>query len=151
MALAILGKYPERKAIAPVLIKVAQDKLNRFRMVYNLLDGRALRLGIELPDDMYTKQLSWLKKGGKEDRFIYQLLTAAVIHERECMMLELFQQVVSDKDLADKYQIFLGSVNPYTGMLGHYLSEVVLRDKMAEMSLAEAKIYEGIALAPALH
>jgi tRNA-(ms[2]io[6]A)-hydroxylase len=150
MAMLLLGKYPDKEKIANDLISIAIKKLQRFQKVYGLMQERGIKLPQELSHDLYSKQLGWLIKNGKEERFLDKVLIAALIEAREQQRLKIFYDHLTDAALKKFYSQFLTSGNVYKDMLAKYYPDKIVQARADTMVGEEAKIFAALDLRPCL-
>ncbi|MDX1432486.1 MAG: tRNA isopentenyl-2-thiomethyl-A-37 hydroxylase MiaE, partial [Gammaproteobacteria bacterium] len=69
LAMSLVVKHPDRTAIIPTLIALAQEELEHFRQVHDLMSQRGLPLVSDVPDP-YVNQLLACMRHGREQRFL---------------------------------------------------------------------------------
>jgi tRNA-(ms[2]io[6]A)-hydroxylase len=144
MAMQLVGKYPDKSKIANQLIAVAIEKLQRFQKVYGLMQQRGLELPQDLSHDLYTKQLGWLIKNGKDERFLDKMLIAAFIEAREQQRLQIFYDHLTDTGLKSFYKQFIAANNPYLEMLAEYYPDAVIQHRADALAEEETKIFAAL-------
>ncbi len=154
LALSLVVKYPDRTRIIPTLIALAQEELEHFRQVYELMERRGLRL-VQDTQDPYVNQLMKLMRHGREERFIDRLLVSSLVECRGAERFGILAEALEDPELKAFYQtLWAGEVKH-----GHQFADLALKEydadrvypRLHELAAAEAEIIRDLAWRPALH
>ena len=86
LAMSLVVKYPDRRRIVSGLIDLAQEELQHFRQMYDVLEKRGLTLVRDEPDP-YVNELLAVGRHGRDERFIDRMLVSSVV---ECRGAERF-------------------------------------------------------------
>jgi len=105
LAMSLIVRFPDRKAIIQPLIELAMEEMEHFRQVYAIMAARGVDLVGDTPDP-YVKQLLQAMRHGREERFIDTLLVSSLI---ECRGAERFRLIAealkaSDSTMSDFYR-----------------------------------------------
>lgn len=154
LAMSLVVKYPDRTAVIPRLIALAQEELEHFRQVYELMLARGVA---PLPDrrDAYVNQLLALRRHGRDDGFLDQLLIASVIECRGAERFRLISAALTDADLKRFYHDLWAAETKH----GHVFVDLALRcfdadtvyARLHELARAEADILQSLEWTPSLH
>jgi len=86
-ALSIIGKYPDKSdAIAP-LANIALGSLGIFKELCEYMQQKEIQLIPETPQNLYIKQLNWLNRSGREERFLDKLILGSIAESRWPLIL----------------------------------------------------------------
>ena len=84
-AISIVTMHPEYEDIVTKMLEVAQEELEHFQMVHEIIKKRGFSLGRERKDNYVNELFKFLKKDGSRlDALIDRLLFAAMIEARSC-------------------------------------------------------------------
>ncbi len=153
-AMSVVVKYPDRTKIIPDLLQVAQDELDHFRDVLELMDRRNLQMSPDEPDP-YVNQLIKVCRHGRDERLLDRLLVASVIETRGAERFRIIAAALEDPQL----KAFSRPPRPpparhgdvFKKMALHYFSEDEIESRNQEIIEAEAKIIAGLEWRPSLH
>ncbi len=153
-AMSCVVKYPDRSEIIPDLLEVAQEELEHFRDVFNLMKKRGLSLEADIPDP-YVNQLISLCRHGRDERLLDRLLVASVIETRGAERFRLISEALSDEDLKTFYRDLWACEarhgDVFMKMALNYFSADEINRRMDEIVQAEAEIIANLEWRPSLH
>jgi tRNA-(ms[2]io[6]A)-hydroxylase len=120
-AINLVINNPEKTDLVKDLLSIAQEELQHFEMVHNIIIERGYTLGHECRDEYVNDLLKFCKVGGtKTDRLIDRLLFAAMIEARSCERFRILSTNINDKELAQFYHDLMASeANHYTVFLNY--------------------------------
>jgi tRNA-(ms[2]io[6]A)-hydroxylase len=153
-AMSVIVKYPDRTEIIPDLLEVAQDELDHFREVLDLMERRNLQM---LPDepDPYVNQLIQLCRHGRDERLLDRLLVASVIETRGAERFRIISEALDDAELKEFYRDLWATEakhgDVFKKMALKYFDEDEIEQRNLEIIEAEAKIVAGLEWRPSLH
>lgn len=155
MALNFVAKCPDRTEIIPELIETALEELEHFKLVYDLMEKRGIRLKDKMPKDSYIEKLMKLCRSGRDDRLLDRMLLASIIECRGAERFRLIEEALEDKDLKKFYKMLWTSEakhgNIYVEMALKYWPELDVYNRLNELNEAEGKICESLEWRAALH
>ena len=102
-AMSLIVKYPDRLAIIPPLIALAQEELAHFQQVYEIMAQRQIHL-IKDTQDPYIKSLLKQLRNERETRFMDRLLLSSIIECRGAERFKLISQALEDEYLKHFYR-----------------------------------------------
>jgi tRNA-(ms[2]io[6]A)-hydroxylase len=154
LAMSLVVKHPDRTRIVPALIALAQEELEHFRQVYELMASRGLPL-IKDTQDPYVNQLAACMRHGREARFLDRLLVSSLV---ECRGAERFR-IIADALEDQSLKAFYTSLWKAEAKHGHQFVDMALEYGDAESTMArllelaerEAEIVQTLAWRASLH
>lgn len=154
LLMSMIAKYPDRIAIIPHLIELAQEELEHFAEAYNHMHQRGLKLGKDSPDP-YVNQLLALARHGRDERFIDRMLISSVIEQRGAERFRIVAEHMTDPVLQDFYERLWKSevkhAHVFVLMLHKEFDPATIDGRLAELTALEAEVLAAMALRPALH
>ena len=125
--ISLIQRYSEKEKLVRELAPIVTEEWGHFRLVLNELHKRGLQLGIQRKDDYVNKLLAFQKKGGnREDRFLDQMLTMALIEARSCERFKRLSEGLDDDYMKKFYRRFMESE------AGHYTLFIDLAETYTE-------------------
>ena len=155
MAMNFVAKCPDRTEIIPELIETALEELEHFKLVYDLMEQRGVRLKDKMPKDGYIEELMKLCRSSRDERLLDRMLLASIIECRGAERFRLIEEALDDSDLKRFYKMLWTSEakhgNIYVEMALKYWDEDSVYNRLNELNNAEGKICESLDWRPALH
>lgn len=109
-AISLITKYPGIPEIVDKMTALAQEELEHFQMVHNLIKDRGLILGKEERDPYVHDLMSFIKRGGNDEMVLVdRLLIAAMIEARSCERFRVLSENIKDAELAKFYHDLMAS------------------------------------------
>lgn len=154
LAMSLVVKHPDRTRIVPALIALAQEELEHFRQVYELMVSRGLPL-IKDTQDPYVNQLAACMRHGREARFLDRLLVSSLV---ECRGAERFR-IIADALEDQSLKAFYTSLWKAEAKHGHQFVDMALEygdgdstlARLLELAEREAEIVQTLAWRASLH
>jgi tRNA-(ms[2]io[6]A)-hydroxylase len=154
LAMSFVVKYPDRQYITIGLIDLAQEELQHFRDVYQLMSGRGTVLSRDEPD-IYVNQLLAAARHGVDERFLDRMLISSVV---ECRGAERFGLLADALDQGP-IQVFYERLRKSETKHGHLFVQLLLNEfdesvvypRLEELMKIEADIIERLEIRPAMH
>lgn len=113
--ISLIQRYSEKELVVKELAPIVTEEWGHFRLVLNELNKRGLKLGVQRKDEYVNKLLLFQKKGGhRDDRFLDQMLTMALIEARSCERFKRLSEGLNDAYMQKFYRRFMESE------AGHY-------------------------------
>lgn len=154
LAMSLVVKYPDRHPVLAGLIDLAQEELQHFREVYEILEKRGLTLTKDEPDP-YVNQLLQLARHGREERFIDRMLISSVVECRGAERFGILAAALGDSPLQSFYERLWKAETKHGHQFVHLLLKVCEEDivftRLEELMKLEATIVAKLSLRPALH
>lgn len=154
LAMSLVVKHPDRDLIIPTLIELAQEELNHFRQVYEIMISRGLAL-VNDSQDPYVNKLLGCMRHGREQRFLDRMLTASLIECRGAERFGIIAQALDDAELKSFYTTLWKAETKH----GHQFVDMVLRyhdedtvyTRLHELAEREAEIIQDLEWRASLH
>jgi tRNA-(ms[2]io[6]A)-hydroxylase len=142
-AMNLLFSYVENRDLTLAMTEIVQEELAHFHLVRDILDSRQIRFRKLRPSD-YGARLHELVHKHEPQRAVDRLLVAGLIEARSCERFGLLRDHLADRALAE----FFGSLfesearhhSTYVRLAKGYAPETAVRERLAELSAAEAQI-----------
>ena len=154
LAMSLVVKHPDRTRIVPTLIALAQEELEHFRQVYELMVSRGLPL-VKDSQDPYVNRLGECMRSGREARFIDRLLVSSLIECRGAERFGIIAAALDDPDLKAFYE----SLWKAEAKHGHQFADMALKyadadavgSRLRELAEREAEIIQELEWRASLH
>jgi tRNA-(ms[2]io[6]A)-hydroxylase len=154
LAMSFVVKYPDRKFITAGLIDLAQEELDHFRQVFEIMEQRGIPLAKDEPDE-YVNQLLAAARHGSDNRFLDRMLISSVIECRGAERFGLLADALDEGPLKSFYERLRKSETKH----GHLFVQLLLKKfeenaiypRLGELMQIEAEIIQRLDLRPAMH
>ena len=114
-AITIITMCPEYPEIVTELLKIAQEELEHFQMVHELIKKRGYEFGRERKDDYVGQLLKFIVQGSRKEYIIDRMLFAAMIEARSCERFRVLTENIKDEELKVFYkELMISEANHYT-------------------------------------
>ena len=154
LALSLAMKYADRKKLIPHMIRLAQEELEHFAEVYELMEARNLGLGNEIKDP-YVNALLAHCRTEPELRFLDRMLVSSVIEARGAERFGIIAEAIEDPELKAFYKRLWAAEKKhghlFANLMLHYFDEATIRTRLDELLSAEGKIIATLEWRPSLH
>lgn len=152
--MSFVVKYPDRQYITAGLIDLAQEELEHFRDVYQLMSERGVLLAKDEPDH-YVNQLLKAARHGADERFVDRMLISSVVECRGAERFGLVADALDEGPLKDFYARLRNSETKH----GHVFVQLLLKEfdekaiysRLTELMEVEASIIRTLRIRPAMH
>jgi tRNA-(ms[2]io[6]A)-hydroxylase len=108
MALTLLFRYPDQRALLRPLSALAREELEHFEQLLELLDARGVPFA-HLPPAPYAASLLKACRRDEPGRLVDTLLCCALIEARSCERMRLLSEQLPDPELAAFYKGLLAT------------------------------------------
>lgn len=110
--ITMLPEYPE---IVSELLEIAQEELQHFQQVHEIIKKRGYELGRERKDDYVGDLYKFIIQGSRKDYIIDRMLFAAMIEARSCERFKVLTENIKDEELKVFYkELMISEANHYT-------------------------------------
>ncbi len=154
LAMSLVVKHPDRTRIVPTLIALAQEELEHFRQVYELMVSRGLEL-VKDTQDPYVNQLAACMRHGREPRFLDRLLVSSLIECRGAERFGILANALEDARLKEFYSSLWKAEtkhgHQFVDMALEYADAETTRARLQELAEREAAIVQGLEWRASLH
>ena len=156
LAMSLIVRFPDRKAIIQPLIDLAMEELEHFRQVYQVMVARGVDLVADTPDP-YVNSLLKAMRHGREERFIDTLLVSSLIECRGAERFRLIAEALREQDAAmsafyrDLWGCEAKHGNLFVEWALHYAPKEALYARLRELAEVEAEIAAALPPRASLH
>ena len=154
LAMSLVVKHPDRTRIVPALIALAQEELEHFRQVYELMVSRGLPL-IKDTQDPYVNQLAACMRHGREARFLDRLLVSSLVECRGAERFRIIADALEDQSLKAFYTLLWKAEakhgHQFVDMAPEYGDGESTLARLLERAGREAEIVQTLAWRASLH
>ncbi|MGI4021587.1 MAG: tRNA-(ms[2]io[6]A)-hydroxylase [Janthinobacterium lividum] len=115
-AITLIVQNPNLSDLVQEMVQLAQEELDHFKRVHDLILQRGFVLGRERKDN-YVNELAKfiIKGGGRETQLIDRLLFSAMIEARSCERFKVMSEHINDAELAAFYhELMVSEATHYT-------------------------------------
>ncbi len=119
-AISIISLNPEHTDLVTDLLLLAQEELDHFKRVHNIIKKRGYTLGRERKDS-YVNELfkAKIKGGNRQQSLVNRLLFSAIIEARSCERFKVLSENIKDEELSAFYkELMISEAGHYTTFLG---------------------------------
>ena len=114
--ITMLPEYPE---MVKELLAIAQEELDHFSQVHEIILNRGYELGRERKDDYVGDLYKFIIQGSRQDYIIDKMLFAAMIEARSCERFRVLTENIKDEELKVFYKdLMVSEANHYTTFIG---------------------------------
>jgi tRNA-(ms[2]io[6]A)-hydroxylase len=119
-AIGLITMLPERPDIVTELLAIAQEELEHFGQVLEIIKKRGYKFGRTRKDDYVNELVNFIQKGGHRDTLIVdKMLFAAMIEARSCERFKVLTENIKDEELKVFYkELMISEANHYTTFIG---------------------------------
>ena len=118
-AITIITMCPEYPEIVTELLKIAQEELEHFQMVHEIIKKRGYEFGRERKDDYVGQLFKFIVQGTRKEYIIDRLLFAAMIEARSCERFRVLTENIKDEELKTFYKdLMISEAGHYTTFIG---------------------------------
>ncbi len=120
-AISIITLNSEHEDLVTDLLVIAQEELEHFQMVHEIIKKRGFKLGRERKDS-YVNELfkHKVRQGGSRTQgLVSRLLFSAMIEARSCERFKLLSEKIKDPELSKFYHdLMISEAGHYTSFIG---------------------------------
>lgn len=155
-AIKIISLNPELTDLVSELLLLAQEELEHFKMVHDIIKKRGYTLGREQKDS-YVNELFKLriKGGNRHQSLIDRLLFSAMIEARSCERFKVLSENIQDEELSRFYhQLMISEAGHYTTFLGFarkYAGNIDVEKQWQELLIKEGEIIQNYGKSKTIH
>jgi tRNA-(ms[2]io[6]A)-hydroxylase len=154
LAVSLAVKHPDRTAMIPTLLALAQEELEHYAQVYALMAARGLRLVKDSPDP-YVNALLGTLRSGRDARFLDRMLVSSVIECRGAERFRLIAGALEDPQLGAFYDRFWKAEakhgHQFVDMVLPYFDEAEIYARLEQLMAVEAEIVAALPWRASLH
>lgn len=119
-AIGLITMLPEYPEIVTELLAIAQEELEHFNQVHEIIKNRGYTFGRTRKDDYVNELVNFIQKGGnRDDLIVDKMLFAAMIEARSCERFKVLTENIKDEELKVFYkELMISEANHYTTFIG---------------------------------
>lgn len=122
-AITIIALNSEYVDLVTDMLQLAQEEIQHFEMVHEIIKARGYKLGRERKDDYVGELAKYMKAnsdGTREKGFVERMLFSAMIEARSCERFKVLSENIKDEELAKFYRELMESeASHYTTFIGY--------------------------------
>ena len=139
-AITIITLNSEHEDLVTDLLALAQEELEHFQMVHDIIKKRGYTLGRERKDSYVNELYKFMNKGGSRTQsLVDRLLFSAMIEARSCERFKVLSKNIKDQELATFYRELMISE------AGHYTTFITFARKYGKDINVDARWKELVA------
>lgn len=155
-AISIVVRYPQYVDLVQEMIRLSQEELSHFQLVYDLIVRRGFQLGRERKDHYVNLLIGFMRNGGTPAEYLVdRLLFAAMVEARSCERFKVLSENIDDLELASFYHdLMVSEANHYTlfiGLARKYASGMDVDARWQEWLDYEGEIIRGFGKSETVH
>ncbi|MGY8916003.1 MAG: tRNA isopentenyl-2-thiomethyl-A-37 hydroxylase MiaE [Flavobacteriales bacterium] len=155
-AITIIIQNPEHTDLVTDLLTLAQEELQHFEMVHEIIKKRGYTLGRERKDSYVNELFKFMIKGGTHQQsLVDRLLFSAMIEARSCERFKLLSQKIKDPELAKFYHdLMISEAGHYTTFIGfarQYGEGLDVNKRWAELITFEGEVIKNYGKSETIH
>jgi tRNA-(ms[2]io[6]A)-hydroxylase len=154
--ITIIAHNPELTDLATDLLLLAQEELEHFQMVHDIIKKRGFTLGRERKDSYVNELFKVRIKGGnRQQSLVDRLLFSAMIEARSCERFKVLSENIKDVELSKFYrELMISEAGHYTTFLGFarkYGERIDLDKQWKELLVLEGEIIQKYGKSDCIH
>lgn len=155
-AITLIIQNPNLSDLVQEMISLAQEEMDHFKRVHELLLQRGFILGKERRDN-YVNELRkyMIVGGGREQQLIDRLLLSAMIEARSCERFKVLSENINDQELSVFYhELMISEATHYAMFIRlakKYAVEVDVDARWNEFLAYEARVIQNYGKGETIH
>lgn len=154
-ALSLVVHHPDKNELVAALIDTAEEELQHFRQVWELLVKRGRGLAQDTPDPYMGQLRRSIRTRDVNEYLLDRLVLFAIVEARGCERFALIAEALPEGELQEFYLELVRSEARHHGMYLR-LARTYFRESDVEARLdvlldAEAEVMRNLPLRPHLH
>lgn len=155
-AMKIISQNPELTDLVSEMLLLAQEEVEHFKMVHDIIKKRGYTLGREKKDS-YVNELfkARIKGGNRQQSLIDRLLFSAMIEARSCERFRVLSENIKDEELSKFYhELMISEAGHYTTFLGFarkYAGDIDVEKQWQELLVKEGEIIKSYGKSNTIH
>ncbi len=155
-AITIITLNSEYTDLVTDLLLLAQEELEHFQMVHDIIKKRGYKLGRERKDSYVNELYKFMNKGGNRlQSMVDRLLFSAMIEARSCERFKLLSKEIKDPELSKFYHdLMISEAGHYTTFIGfarQYGKDIDVDKRWQELIDFEAEVIQNYGKSETIH
>jgi tRNA-(ms[2]io[6]A)-hydroxylase len=155
-AITIITLNSEHEDLVTDLLALAQEELEHFQMVHDIIKKLGYKLGRERKDSYVNELYKFMNKGGnRQQSMVDRLLFSAMIEARSCERFKLLSKEIKDPVLSKFYHdLMISEAGHYTTFIGFarkYGKDIDVDKRWQELIDFEAEVIQNYGKSETIH
>ena len=155
-AITLIVQNPNLSDLVQDMIGLAQEEMEHFKRVHDIILERGYTLGRERKDNYVNELRKFIIiGGGREAQLIDRLLFSAMIEARSCERFKVLSENINDKQLADFYhELMISEAGHYTMFIRlakKYAVNIDVEGRWKEFLAYEAHVIQNYGKSETIH
>lgn len=155
-AITLIVQNPNLSDLVQQMIMLAQEEMDHFKRVHEIILQRGYVLGRERKDNYVNELRKFIIiGGGREAQLIDRLLFSAMIEARSCERFKVLSENINDKQLAEfYYELMISEATHYTMFINlakKYAETINVDKRWKEFLLYEAQVIKNYGKQETIH
>ena len=155
-AITIITNNSEHEELVTDLLLLAQEELEHFQMVHDIIKKRGYKLGRERKDSYVNELYKFMNKGGNRTQsLVDRLLFSAMIEARSCERFKVLSENIDDKELATFYrELMISEAGHYTTFITYarkYGKDINVEQRWQELVAFESEVIKRYGKSETIH
>ncbi|MCE3296484.1 MAG: tRNA hydroxylase [Crocinitomicaceae bacterium] len=155
-AITLIALNSELEELVTEMLALAQEELQHFQMVHEIIKKKGFKLGLERKDSYVNELYKFMVPGGsRQQRLVDRLLFSAMIEARSCERFKLLSERISDPELSQFYHdLMVSEAGHYTTFIGfarQYGGNIDVNKRWQEWLAYEAEVIQNYGKAETIH
>ncbi len=155
-AITIITNNSEHEELVTDLLLLAQEELEHFQMVHDIIKKRGYKLGRERKDSYVNELYKFMNKGGNRTQsLVDRLLFSAMIEARSCERFKVLSENIDDEELATFYrELMISEAGHYTTFITFarkYGKDINVEQRWQELVAFEGEVIKRYGKSETIH
>ncbi|WP_025740378.1 tRNA-(ms[2]io[6]A)-hydroxylase [Aquimarina pacifica] len=155
-AITIITLNSEHTDLVTDLLVLAQEELQHFQMVHDIIKKRGYTLGRERKDSYVNELFKFRMRGGsRRESLVDRLLFSAMIEARSCERFKLLSKKIKDPELSKFYHVLMiseaGHYTTFLGFARKYGQDIDVDKRWEELLEFEGKLIQNYGTSESIH
>ncbi len=155
-AITIITLNSEHEDLVTDLLALAQEELEHFQMVHDIIKKRGYTLGRERKDSYVNELYKFMNKGGSRTQsLVDRLLFSAMIEARSCERFKVLSENIKDKELSSFYrELMISEAGHYTTFITFarkYGKDINVDERWKELVEFESEVIKSYGKSETIH
>jgi tRNA-(ms[2]io[6]A)-hydroxylase len=155
-AITLIVQNPNLSDVVQEMIALAQEEMDHFKRVHDILLQRGFTLGKERKDNYVNELRKFIiVGGGREAQLIDRLLFSAMIEARSCERFKVLSENINDSALSEfYYELMVSEATHYAMFIRlakKHAVEIDVDKRWAEFLAFEAKVIQNYGKGETIH
>ncbi|WP_452603298.1 tRNA isopentenyl-2-thiomethyl-A-37 hydroxylase MiaE [Pontimicrobium sp. MEBiC06410] len=155
-AITIITNNSEHEELVTDLLLLAQEELEHFQMVHDIIKKRGYKLGRERKDSYVNELYKFMNKGGNRTQsLVDRLLFSAMIEARSCERFKVLSENINDEELATFYrELMISEAGHYTTFITFarkYGKDINVEQRWQELVAFESEVIKRYGKSETIH